>query len=80
MDKVNRETSGKKVYTAPAAEIVLLAPCEGLAAWDFKFHKYDYDDRWAIGQWADFRGLGDPLSGIIGTGTLVELKEDENVN
>ena len=78
MNKVNHDASGKKVYAAPAAEILILAPCEGLAAWDFKFH--DYDDRWAIGQWADFGGLGDPLSGIIGTGTLVELKGDENVN
>ena len=78
MDKVNHETSGKKVYAAPAAEIVLLAPCEGLAAWDFKFH--NYDDRWAIGQWADFGGLGDPLSGIIGTGTLAELEKTEEAS
>lgn len=27
----------KKVYTAPVAEVILLAPCEGIAAWDWKF-------------------------------------------
>ena len=28
----------KKVYTAPAAEVILLAPAETLASWDWSFN------------------------------------------
>ena len=44
----------KKVYIAPAAEVVLLAPTEALAAWDWSF-----ENVWKAGY-----DLGDPEKNI----------------
>jgi len=57
----------RKSYCAPEADVVLLAPCEDLMA--FKFHQDDSGHRWGLNGWVDFtNSMGDPSSGITGTG------------
>ena len=38
----------RKVYAAPEAEMILLAPVEGLAAWDWDF-KSNWQNTWHSG-------------------------------
>ena len=79
MNKDIHVTSGdRRNYTAPIAEIVLLAPCERLAAWDFKFHDSNYDDRWVLNDWKNAFGKLNDASGIVGVGTFAELQEENS--
>ena len=65
---VSSDAQMKLPYEAPKAEIILLAPNEKLAVWDFEFHDGQFGDRWALNNWAEFGvdGLGD-ASGVTGT-------------
>ncbi|MBQ2995903.1 MAG: hypothetical protein IJE22_01520 [Oscillibacter sp.] len=56
--------SNKKQYLPPAAEVVLLAPCEGLAAWEFGFGK-----SWKNGYYSAGEGNG-TASGIAMNGSF----------
>lgn len=55
----------KKEYLPPAAELILLAPCERLAAWDTSF-----EERWFHG----FNILAGASAGNLGI--ITEVKDD----
>lgn len=59
----------RKPYTAPTAEIILLAPQEPLSAVDFGFHKENEADRWALNGWGNYNLLGDSSASAI-TGNI----------
>ena len=61
--------SERKPYEAPSAEVILLAPQDRLAAWDYGYHTGDNDNswRWALGKWGTYGS--DPASGVVGTVT-----------
>lgn len=56
--------SKKKAYVPPAAEMILLAPCERIAAWEYSFQNTWMGD--IKGRFGDAYGLGGG-SGITGT-------------
>jgi len=60
----------RKVYTAPEAEMILLAPVEGLAAWDWNF-KTNWQNTWHNG----LNAAGSAV-GIINGGAGLDENKD----
>ena len=57
----------RKPYEAPSAEIILLAPKEELAGWDYQYHKDSDADRGALDGWGYDALRDSKASGVYGT-------------
>lgn len=55
--------NNRKVYAAPKAEVILLAPSEGIATWDSEFKNL-----WEHGYKAAFEGTASAVGIINGAG------------